>query len=121
MKRDMDLVRAILLAVEEHDHGFAPDELEIDGYTQEQIAYHASIMIDGGLVEGIDQTTGGSESPEAAIRHLTWAGHDFIAAAREPTRWNQAKEAVKKVGGATFAVWTAVLTELVKKNLGLSP
>jgi hypothetical protein len=39
----------------------------------------------------------------------------------QPTRWNQAKEAIKVVGGATFAVWTAVLTDMVKKNLGLSP
>ena len=121
MKRDMDLVRAILLAVEEHDHGFAPDDLEIDGFTEEQIAYHAFIMMEGGLLEGIDMTTRGSESPEAAIRHLTWAGHEFLDAAREPARWNQAKEVIKKVGGATLAVWTAVLTELVKKSVGLSP
>ena len=51
MKRDMDLVRFILMAVEEQEHGFARD-VRFDGYTEEQIGYHAYIMIEGGLVEG---------------------------------------------------------------------
>ena len=29
MKRDMDLVRAILIAMETHDKGFAPDRIEM--------------------------------------------------------------------------------------------
>ena len=33
MKRDMDLVRKILMAVEEHDHGFAPRDVAFDGYS----------------------------------------------------------------------------------------
>ncbi len=36
MKRDMDLIRAMLLAIEAHPTGFAP-KIEISGYTQEQI------------------------------------------------------------------------------------
>ena len=67
MKRDMDLVRAILLEVEKHSDGFAPCELEIDGYTPEQIAYHAYIMGEAGLVHAIDTTHTGSSSPEAKI------------------------------------------------------
>jgi hypothetical protein len=31
MKRDMDLVRAILLEVEKQPAGFAPQEIEIEG------------------------------------------------------------------------------------------
>ena len=119
MKRDMDLVRAILLEIEKHEHGFAPDEWNVEGYTEEQINYHAYIMMEGGLVEGADVTTRGSESPEAVIRHLTWAGHEFLDSAREPGRWNQAKQLLEKAGGASIAVWTAVLTDMVKKNLGL--
>ena len=54
MQRDMDLVRAILLAVEAHPAGFAPDPLAIEGYTDEQIGYHATILKEAGMVEGIE-------------------------------------------------------------------
>ena len=115
----MDLDRKILMAVEEHEHGFAPRDVPFDGYSEEQVGYHAYIMIEGGLVEGADVTTRGSDSPEAIITRLTWAGHEFVESAREPSRWQQAKDLIGKVGGASIAVWTAVLTDLVKKNLGI--
>lgn len=119
MKRDMDLVRAILFVVEEHPEGFAPREIKIDLYTDERIAYHAYIMNEARLVVATDTTHLGSTSPQAMVIRLTWAGHEFLDSAREPARWQKAKEIIKKVGGASIAVWTAVLTDLVQKNLGL--
>lgn len=119
MKRDMDLVRAILFAVEENPSGFAPRQIKLDGYTEEQIAYHGYIMAEAGLVCAEDITTQDSVSPEAIITSLTWGGHEFLDAAREPSRWTQAKELIKQAGGASIAVWTAVLADLVKKNIGL--
>jgi DNA-binding transcriptional ArsR family regulator len=65
MHRDMDLVRAILLAVESHPEGFAPQHLAIDGYTPEQIGYHATILREAGLVEAIDLTAHNSTGPMA--------------------------------------------------------
>ena len=44
MQRDMDLVRAILLAIEAVDGVQAPYPLVVNGYTAEQIGYHALIM-----------------------------------------------------------------------------
>jgi len=119
MKRDMDLVRAILLALEEHEFGFAPRDLKVEGYTKEQIGYHVHIMVEGELVEGIDVTTQESKSPEAVVSHLTWSGHEFLDAAREDGRWNEAKSLLDKVGGAALAVWQTVLTKLVLRNLGM--
>ena len=53
MKRDMDLIRAMLLAVEEHPSGFAP-KIELQGYTQEQINYHAYLLGEAGLANVAD-------------------------------------------------------------------
>lgn len=119
MQRDMDLVRQILLALEEHPKGFAPENLKINGYGEDQIGYHAYIMGQAGLIEVADSTNLGSSGPEALIKNLTWEGHEFIDSAREPQRWAQAKEVLHKAGGASFKVWTAVLTELVKEGLGV--
>lgn len=119
MKRDMDLIREILMAIEEDPHGFAPKNIEIDGYTEEQIKYHAVLLGEAGLVNVVDVTNFGSKSPEAVIIRLTWAGHEFLESARENQIWNQAKNLINKIGGASIHIWMMLLTELVKKKLGL--
>jgi hypothetical protein len=118
MHRDMDLVRKILMAVADNPSGWAPSGLEIEGYTDEQIGYHALIMIEAGLVAGEDVTVMRS-GPTGMITRLTWQGHDFLEAAREPTRWQEAKTIIGKVGSASLQVWTTVLTQLTLKSLGL--
>jgi hypothetical protein len=119
MKRDMDLVRQILISLEEHTHGWAPQDLQIEGYSAEQIGYHVYLMDQAGLLVGTDVTASDSESPVWEPLYLAWAGHEFLDASRENGRWKQAKELVGKVGGASIAIWTVVLTDLVKQNLGL--
>jgi hypothetical protein len=82
VKRDMELIRKLVLALEGAPTGYAPDDLEIEGYTDEQVGYHAHLMIDAGLATGSDTTHMGSSSPEAMLTSLTWAGHEFADAAR---------------------------------------
>ncbi len=121
MKRDMDLVRAILLAAEESPTGFAHDACEkIVGYTPAQIGYHVHLMMQAGLVNGVDVTHMESSGPEARLSSLTSAGHDFLDAARNQSVWQQVKTVfMEKAGPASIAVWQAALTAQVLKNLGL--
>ncbi len=39
MKRDMELIRQMVLAIEDFPSGFAPKTLNIEGYTKEQVSY----------------------------------------------------------------------------------
>lgn len=119
MKRDMDLVRKILLRLEDHESGFAPDELAIDSYTDDQVGYHVYLMGQAGLLEVADRTGLSSRTPCALPLNLTWDGHEFIANAREETNWLQAKKVVSGAGEASFAVWKEVLTKVVTTSLGL--
>ena len=120
MQRDMDLIRAMLQAIESDQSGFAPKKIEVHGYDQEQIGYHATLLGEAGLAVVHDVTSAGSKSPEAMIMRLTWAGHEFLDASRENHIWGQAKELIAKtVGGASIQIWVAVLTSLVQKKLGL--
>jgi hypothetical protein len=64
-------------------------------------------------------TSHDSKNPEAVILSLTWEGHEFLDAARENKTRNQAKDIINRLGGATIQIWVAVLTELIKKKLGL--
>jgi len=119
MKRDMDLVRNIMLILNEHDHGNAPQRIEIEGYSAEQIGYHCFIMNEAGLIEAADCTSMSSVSPEAIPIRLTWDGHEFIENASNDNIWNQTKGAISKLGDVSFAVWTSVLSKVVLDNLGV--
>ena len=120
MKRDMDLVRKILIQMDEYEHGFSPQHLKIEGYSDEQIGYHCYLMGEAGLIENIGITSSGDNTPLALPKNLTWAGHEFLDNSRDPDIWKQAKDIiVGKIGNASFAVWTSVLTKVVLQNLGL--
>jgi hypothetical protein len=82
MKRDMKLIRKLVLNLEDAPTGFAPSNLGVAGYTREQIGYHAYLLIQAGLAKGSDVTTIGSSGPIGMITSLTWAGHEFMCATR---------------------------------------
>ena len=50
MKRDMDLVRKILLEIEEQYVSSSIIDLKIEGYDSETIAYHCKILYEAGYV-----------------------------------------------------------------------
>ena len=117
MKRNMDLVRKMLLEVERSDSGYAPQPLKIRGYSDGLVGYHALIMWEAGLVEGVNAASASGGGPGALITRLTWQGHEFLDAARDDARWKKAKSILKKVGGATLQIWMAVLSNLIKDEI----
>lgn len=120
MKRDMDLIRKIVLAVEDRPPGSAVDQIQIDGYTEQQIGYHSYLVVDSGLAQGIDTQSLADVLPSWLILHLTSAGHDFADAARNETTWNKAKDMVNKnAGSATIDIVKETLVAVIKGAIGL--
>ena len=119
MKRDMDLVRKIVFALEAHPHGHAP-AIKIEGYSKEQIGYHMYLMLQANLIEGLDVSGGGCESPQVEATNLTWQGHEFADDARSDTVWEKSKAVVKdKVGTVGIGLLVEVLKQQAKQLLGL--
>ena len=56
MKRDMELVRAILLAMEDSP-STGPGELVIPDYDTEAVMYHLKIMREAGLIKAVDASS----------------------------------------------------------------
>src|SRR5919108_4568300 len=113
MKRDMELIRNPLLAVEASPTAWAPSavqELQMEGYTEEEVGYHALLIIEAGLARG-QEITGLGLSPRGFIYRLTWDGHEFLAAAKDNARW---KKALGIVGQGAGAVTLDVLTQVLK-------
>jgi hypothetical protein len=109
----MDLVREILLDVEKRAgvEGYAVD-VTIEGRPKNEVAYHLRILIDGGLVDAINRSHMGGEA--YLVKGLTWAGHDFLDAARSFETWEKAKETFKEKGmGMPFEVLKALLVKII--------
>ena len=84
----------------------------IESFSREQIIYHIRLLQDAELIEG---TLVGSDNAgilRYGINRMTWAGHDFLDACRNESRWTKAKEIFSRLDGVTFDVAKEVLFRL---------
>lgn len=117
MKRDLDLIREILLQMEAAEESRAPRDFDLpDNVTQEQFGYHVWLMMDAGLITGVESKQR-SRGPYAIPESLTWAGHEFLANCRPMSRWQKAKASIAVAGDISFEVLKSVLTELAKSSV----
>jgi len=120
MKRDMDLVREILLRIEAHPKLWYPIS-EFADHDLERIQAHITWLCEAGLLRSdahTDLLLGGYSKPERV--RLTSAGHEFLDAARDDTLWNKAKTVViKETGGLTLELLRAFLSAQGRQLLGL--
>ena len=121
MKRDMELVRQLLLFIEQNQEFDSVDsqEIQIDGYSEGQIGYHLKIMVDGGLLDAQDTTTYDSVSYDFFIRSITWYGHEFLDAVRDEGVWDHTKKALLPIGSASFDVVKSIAVAYIGSKLGL--
>ena len=114
MKRNMDLIRQILLQVEASPHANFPVRISIEGQDDETISYHVRLLDEAGLIEARDP--GGNKW--VPLR-LTWRGQEFLEAARDNNVWEKAKQIASKSGGIAFETLFPLLLDLGRKALGL--
>ena len=120
MKRDIDLIRTILLSMEANEHGFAGTSPAIEGHSEEQIGYHVYLMGQAGLITTADATCLSDQSPNAIPLSITWAGHDFLDSVKDETLWKKAKTIVlKPAAGVAFDVLVEWVKAEAKQRLGL--
>jgi hypothetical protein len=122
MKRDIDLIRKLLLYLEEKPDDKIVKDLELEGFSGDEVQYHFILMDQAGLIRcerAISSTTS-----DRVIRvypfSLTWQGHEFLETSRNDKFWNSAKETVKsKAGGLSVDVVKAFLIALAKDAVGI--
>ncbi|WAF83571.1 DUF2513 domain-containing protein [Metapseudomonas otitidis] len=86
MKRDWDLIRSLLMAVEALEGGrhFAPRAW--DGHSAAQVAHHLHLLAQGGLVECATHHPWNGE-PVMIATGLTLAGHDLLDRLGDDATW----------------------------------
>jgi Hypothetical protein (DUF2513) len=120
MKRDMELIRELMLAIESQDSDDNTD-LEPTGYDESQIDYHLELLIEAQLVVGEVHHMMGGNRPVMRIERLSWEGHEFLDNARNEPIWKEAMKTIADKGGSTtVGVLTQLLASVAKQHFGLS-
>jgi len=113
MKLNPDLLREILLYVEEHEDDNSNFLVaRIDGYSAKEIGKHTRLLAEEKLIE-IDECkpSDGYTVDDVFIDRLTKKGHDFLAAYREPKKWRNVKSTLieKGIGITLEALFNAII------------
>lgn len=120
MKRDIELIKKILLKIEEHNSTSPIQNLKIKDYSQELISYQIYLLNQAGLINAEIIRVGANEIAEAEILEMTWNGHEFLDAARNDNIWNKFKTKVLENGGSIpFSIARELLISISKNEFGL--
>jgi hypothetical protein len=124
MKRDMDLIRDIMLEIEDGRKVFeirsdamsealgVPNEGSLSREEAERWSHHLG-LISGNEFVIFRRAAGGFW----VVESISWKGHDFIDAVRDPEIWSQTKSGIEKVGGFTLDLIVAMAKGLLKKKI----
>lgn len=115
MKRDMDLIRAIILYLQrdkEYDLEEFYEEFRSNGYDIPVVKEHVYLLVEAGYVEG----DGCLENGLYMALRLTWHGHEFIDTINSDRVWGDVKDRVKRLGGSfSFEIVKELGAELAKR------
>ncbi|KKC27243.1 DUF2513 domain-containing protein [Sphingomonas sp. SRS2] len=111
MRRDSDLIRAILLAIENEDRCEVLRMPDINGYDDETVHFHARLLVEKGFLKTYFPDRAGRQ-PWTCIR-LTWEGYDFLDAIRDPVVWRWVKHSAAKVGSWSIETLAAIAKSMI--------
>ena len=121
MKRDMNLIRAIVLGMRDGDFG---DRDDLPGFCsakigrqvdEDEFGYHGYLVVDAGLAGGADVRCMGDAFPNWEPHYLTWAGQEFAMLAESDETWLKFVGAAKeKSATLSFEFVKAGLVEFAK-------
>ena len=128
MKLNMDVVREILLAIEECPSHASYSDISSVVYARIQekfpkahrdVGHYLGLLIDNGFISGsVNPTYSGNI---IVVGQLTLSGHDFLNNIRDDGVWKKTKEQSSKVGGSlSLEMVKEVAKVVVRSTLGLS-
>lgn len=114
MKRDMDLVRQLLIEIEQDAEWPGGKCVATEDASK---SYHLHLLIHAGLIEGEEIQVLGGAPPHFLITGLSWQGHEFLAATADQDRGSRFK---KSAGTTLSSIPFPVITKLLTDGIELS-
>jgi hypothetical protein len=122
MKRDIELVRKLLLFFDEKP---GPEQVKIpptSGYDDATISYHLVLLHDAGYLrcEAVKSSTSDRVIYVLPFE-LTWSGHEFLDKIRNPHIWDEVIGQIKQCGFVSASVdFVKKLADAaIRKRLGV--
>lgn len=114
LRRDIDLLRTLLIAIAEGRCDIPSDE--------DTVKFHLGLMLEAGLLRGHAEWLGQEIPRTVQIEGISWQGYDFLAAVRQDAAWHRVKTSLATIGGqAAFDVIVALGVTAGKQLAGIQP
>lgn len=91
MKRDLDLIRLILLASEQSEGAIGCSALSECCGDIGRLAFHVELMQSKGLLVASIMRDAFRNPIDVTVERLTWEGYDYLDAIRSARVWDKAK------------------------------
>jgi len=116
MKRDVDLLRELLLFAETNGEPIVgtviqQDDLEII-QSRDQLHGHTNLLVDSGFMKNPGHT-----QSTLYLGDLTPEGYDFLDSVRNPEIWRKTKSVGEKAGGWTVSLLSDIAKGLIKTQI----
>lgn len=120
MKRDMDLLRLLLLRLETISDNdgvdtweYTKDDIDLKEFEWHQVQYHYGLACEAGLVS----SGGNGQIGRILFRRLTWAGHDFVDAVRDDDIWHRTRQGATAAGGFSVELLKDLAKGFIRKKI----
>lgn len=114
MKRDWNIIRNILISLEEKSSG--KHTLHLSDFPEDEkgeYSYHVELLIEAGMISGSMSKAIGRTPHDFIATRMTWEGHEFLDAIRNDTVWKKAKSSFAQHGlSMTFDLIRSVATDI---------
>lgn len=119
MKRNLDLIRQIMLRIEASDKdSFYADDFKDLTDNEKELRYNLHLMYEAGMIAASQIDVMGSMLPEYRIYWLTNNGCDFLGDIRDKSIWLKTKDTLTKIGtNAALDVVSTVAKAVIKSSL----
>ena len=117
MKRDMDLIRELLLEIEAGKTNFAICPVTEQGRPEWEEAWrlgeHLHLLEQAKMIEASTNAAAG----HVIVRGITWQGHDLLDSIRHPKIWEKTKKGVEGAGAFTVDLLKELAKGFAKKQM----
>lgn len=121
MKRNLDLIRHILLIIEDS----SSDRLTISDFITEEypgnvVSHHLKLLLDCGYIDAVSRNTIGAPYTMFIVHRMTSQGYDYLEAVKDNSIWDKTKTKLLELGGtATLDTVKTISSSIALKMLGL--
>ena len=116
MKRDMDLIREILLETEKSTRPLDISVFVNATRPKEYVGYNMFLMEQAGLITLIKQPADNDPYYVCQANTITWDGQEFLTNVKDEQNWQKAKKIVaQRTGDISFEILKTIVAAIAKQ------